>query len=264
MDLQAIDKVFIWLAVGLVTGLVLFWKGFGWLRLRRLIQNIPTSKVRSIAMGLVEVNGTVAPSDEPLPVAPFTEKPCVYFHYCVEEWRQRGKRGSWVTVREGIGGCRFWLRDDTGQVLVDPAGATVEIPADFRCESRLGKDPPVNVRQFLTREGLSFEGWLGANKSMRFREEHIAPQDTLYVMGTAMDNPLCAEATAQQGHDDVMIAHGGDLFYLSDRPEHAIVRRLAWKTLGGIGGGAALAVVALVGILAKLQLVTVTLFNLGG
>ena len=40
---------------GTVTGSVLFWRGFRDLALKRLLDNTPTARVRSMAMGLVEV-----------------------------------------------------------------------------------------------------------------------------------------------------------------------------------------------------------------
>jgi hypothetical protein len=44
---------------GLLLGLYVFYRGFHHFRRKRLIENTPTSKVRSIAMGLVEIFGTV-------------------------------------------------------------------------------------------------------------------------------------------------------------------------------------------------------------
>ena len=56
------ERILIYSAIGFVAGLVFFLKGFGWLKRKRLIENIPTSTIRSLAMGLVEIYGAVVPA----------------------------------------------------------------------------------------------------------------------------------------------------------------------------------------------------------
>jgi hypothetical protein len=43
--------------VGVFAGVYLFYRGFRFLQRKRLILNTPASKIRSAAMGLVEING---------------------------------------------------------------------------------------------------------------------------------------------------------------------------------------------------------------
>jgi threonine/homoserine/homoserine lactone efflux protein len=50
--------------VGVFAGVYLFYRGFRFLQRKRLILNTPASKIRSAAMGLVEING--------LAVGPYT------------------------------------------------------------------------------------------------------------------------------------------------------------------------------------------------
>jgi hypothetical protein len=47
----------VWAVIAVAAGVYLFYRGFRKLQRKRLILNIPTSKVRSASMGLVEVNG---------------------------------------------------------------------------------------------------------------------------------------------------------------------------------------------------------------
>ena len=69
----------VWLAGGILGGLALFGAGFrAWRRLR-LIEDTPTSRVRSMALGRVELAGSaVGKADLE---APFTGTPCVYYRY---------------------------------------------------------------------------------------------------------------------------------------------------------------------------------------
>ncbi len=224
--------------IGLGFGAYFFMKGFEWFRRKRLIEGIPTCKVRSIAMGLVEVAGTAKPKK--LLKGPFSGKECVYYKYAIEEYRRTGKHSRWVKVKEGSSKERFYLEDDTGQVLVDPAGAEIDIPLDYESESGLGKDPPETVKNFISSAGLSHEGFLGMNKTMRYREYHIAPRDTLYVVGTADDNPEVEEGIAVKGHEDVMIGKDDNWFYISDTSEKKVLKKLSLKAWGSMLGGPAL------------------------
>lgn len=243
-------RVLLYSIAGFAGGLYLFFKGFGWLKLKRLIENMPTSKVRSLAMGLVEVYGSVKPYDKTL-ISPLLKRKCFYYNYSVQEMRGSGKNAHWVTLKKETDMVHFNLEDSTGKVLVDPKGAKFDVETDFRFESGFGKDPPALIRDFLKRSNLSFETFLGINKKMKYTETLVEPNDKLYVLGTAGDNPFVDEATAQKGVEDIMIQKGRNekIYYISDKSEKDIVGRLKWRSLGGIIGGALLSVSCLISII---------------
>lgn len=232
---------------GFFAGLYYFIKGFGWLKQKRLIENTPTSKIRSIAMGLVEIYGAVVPKEAGILKSAFSAKDCVYCKYTIEEYRSSGKSHQWVTVKSGEMAVPFFLKDETGAVLVDPKEANMEIPMDFEFRSGWNNDPPQQIQQFLISNGMDFEGFLGFNKTMRYREYIIEPGNNLYVMGTAADNP---DFSHMGGADAVNSAHiriqkgaNDKTYYISDRPEKEILKGLRWKSFLGIFGGGVLAVV---------------------
>ena len=68
-------------------GLALFYSGLKKLQRDHLIANMPTSKIRSMAMGIVELYGTIQTYEETL-TAPFSGKECVYCRVSVSEWRR--------------------------------------------------------------------------------------------------------------------------------------------------------------------------------
>ncbi|MBI2345508.1 MAG: hypothetical protein HYV03_01165 [Deltaproteobacteria bacterium] len=254
MDLR-FDDLLGGTVVGFFAGIAFFFNGFRTLKRKHLIENTPTSKVRSLAMGQVEVSGAAAPWKETL-AAPFTEHACLYYSYTIEEYRRSGKSSRWVTVDKENRGVPFLLRDETGAVLVDPAWADVDIPEDYQEVSGMGNDPSTKVQGFVRQKGISFEGFLGVNKKMRFTEYHIAPQDRVFILGTAADNPYVKEATAIEGIADVMIQKGpkGSCYYIADKSEKECLRSHAWGTAAQVYGGAALTVACLVYILAQMHL----------
>ncbi len=213
----------------LVIGLVLFLVGFHFLRRRRLIENTPPSKIRSLAMGLVEIYGEVIPAKEVVLKSPLQNKDCVYYRYTVEEYRQTGKNSSWVTVEHATKSVEFFLRDDTGTVLVNAEGAEVEIPMEFESKAR-----PSFFKMSVNMGPLGFS--LG-EPQRRYREWLIEPKDKLYVMGNAGDNPFVEEGTADQGVADIMIQKGGPMFYITDKTEKDVISSFGWRVGGFLGGG---------------------------
>lgn len=229
-------------------GIFLFILGVHWFRRKRLIEDIPTSKIRSIPMGLVEIFGEVVPTKYKILKSPLTQRDCVYYKYLIEELRSSGKRTEWVTIKSGEDATYFYLQDETGIVLVDPKQAEIDISPTFTFESRVGKDPPESIKNFLKANNLSFEGFLGINKTMRFTEYCILPKDRLYVLGTAGDNPFVEEGWAQTGTEDVMIQKGENVYYISNKSEKEIVKKLKWMSLGGMFFGGLLMIIGFLGI----------------
>ncbi len=60
-----------------IGGVSWFFEGIALLRIKRVIENLPTSKILSMPMGLVEVKGK-AKWKEKL-YSPISETPCVYY-----------------------------------------------------------------------------------------------------------------------------------------------------------------------------------------
>lgn len=229
-------------------GIALFAAGFFCFKRKRLLENMPTSNIRSIAMGLVEIAGEAMPFKDVLK-SPFSQRDCVYYRYTIEEYRRSGKHSQWVTIKHGEQRSHFYLKDDTGTVLIDPKGAKIDIPLDNEFNSGVGRDPPETVKQFLNSCDIAHEGFLfGINKTMRYREYFIAPGDKLYIVGTATDNPFVEDATAEKGVEDVMIQKGQHekFYYISDKSERQVIRGYSMKMMGGIGLGSILIVAGLV------------------
>jgi hypothetical protein len=242
-----------YVVIGYIASVVLVWVGVSSYKLKRLIEDIPTSKVRSIAMGLVELYGGVAPSKEGVVTAPLSGKDCVHYSYTVQEYRQQGKNSRWVTIKSGAKSLHFFLKDDTGQVLVDLKGANIDVPNTFQLESGTFKDPPAVIQKFLKSEGIAFEGWLGINKKMKYTESAIAPKDKLYVIGTAGDNPFIKAAAKNE--ENIMIQKGDNKFYyISNKAEKDVLSSMAFKAYGGMIVGGLIFVICLTVTLAAMGL----------
>jgi hypothetical protein len=221
------------------SGVVLFIIGFYFHQKKRLIQDTPKSKIRSLAMGLVEIYGYVVPIEGRILQSPFTEKPCVYYRYTIEEYRSTGKSANWFIIQEKELRDLFYLKDDTGMVLIDPIDATIETKRTYESTSGFRDDPPDSVQRYLAANNVAFKGMLGFNKTLRFREHTVVPEEGLYIMGTAEENPFHDDPLLNLGREHTVIRKGDTekMFFISDKREWEIIRELNWNTAAGIGGG---------------------------
>ncbi len=167
-------------------GLYFFFLGFRLLARKRLLLTTPTSKIRSAAMGLVEVNGMA--SGPYTMSAPIAGKPCFLYH--TTAWQQRdGKKEEWEKIADETLHLPFFIDDSTGQLLIEPLGADLDLHRDFREEydasffsSNLDDVPP-RVSVFLSRHGIV------PGRRLRIEERSIKPEDALFVAGTLTENP---------------------------------------------------------------------------
>ncbi len=154
-------------STGALSGLlsaVFFMSGFRLLRIKRLIQNTPTSKIRSIAMGLVEIHGNAR--RQYALFSPMTNIACIY--YRLTRYR-RNRKDDWVVSSiTSSGHVPFWVEDETGRVSVDPTAATVK--AGHRQES-MGEGT------------TAFGGYTSSDE--KWVEEMIYDGALIYVLGEA-------------------------------------------------------------------------------
>jgi len=163
-------------------GCALFAHGFVLWRRKRAIEDTPTAKVRSVALGAAELEG-VARQKDPL-VAPVSGLPCAWYRYQIERETHSGKEREWTTVASGDSAdWPFYLEDTTGRVRVDPKGATAEIPNQI-----YETNPEITgaLAKLLTDHGIDCTaGWFGNRSRLRVSEARIDPGARLYVYGVA-------------------------------------------------------------------------------
>jgi hypothetical protein len=214
--------------LGALVALLCLWGSMATRRKRRLIDDLPTSKTHGVFIGFVELDGT-AQSPSPL-TSVLAEIPCVAFEWSVEEhWSRtvvttnsKGQlttrhESGWKNVAGGGLMIDFNLRDDTGEILVHPAGARVEKTSVFD-ETVTPADPLYYAK------GPAFSV-PNSNHRRRFTERAIPVGARLYVVGQARER------------DDIVapeIAHDKDapLFLITVRAEKSVSSGLRWQAFG--------------------------------
>ncbi len=243
-SLAGLDNPLLFFAsVLLIIGIIFFSIGLSQWRLKRIIENTPTSKIRSIAMGLVEISGTVAKPFTEWLISPFTKQNCAYYSCTIQEHRKQGKTSTWVTIFSRILSVPFYVKDNTGTVLVDARGATIDTQTVYTKQTGLFSSIsslPKPIVQYCNLNNIGIKGILGMQRPLKFTEQILPVNSTVYVLGTAGDNPHVEEATAQQSMQDIMIQHNArNPYFISTKPEKELLSSFTWNVTACLVGGCA-------------------------
>ncbi|MEF8775744.1 MAG: hypothetical protein V5A43_04470 [Haloarculaceae archaeon] len=94
----------------------------------------------------VELEGTARTAGETAR-APLTGEDALVHEWDVE-YRTGGQHKTWSNVERGSAANRFLLEDGTGELLVDPAGASWSLEEETWCVDD-GEEPPPTIRTYL-------------------------------------------------------------------------------------------------------------------
>jgi hypothetical protein len=242
----------------LLFGLVLIYGGTQRYLLAQRIKNTPTSKVRSAAVGLVELSGKARCKD-PMD-SPISKVRSVY--WCIKgEYYKPGKHGGWRDIYNASSSMQFYLEDDTGRMLIEPKDAEVEIPTDFSSSGHLTEGGVLGMfkSKVLDKKVLDFLAATPAANSafnshsgydLRITESFIAEGDPLFVMGSA--EPLKGASSAL-AHENLIMKKGAnvDIMYLSDSGETKVVQKVGGSVWWMLGLGLILSAIGLIVLLSS-------------
>ena len=194
-------------------------------RTLRRLREVPSLTVAEARAGLVELNGTVQPTGEPLR-SPITQRACVYWRFKVEQRKTQavnvGGRPSaqtqWVSLVDDRAFVPCTLKDQSGEVALDLAGAQMVLTNTVHTQSGPFADVAEHLEKLLhDRYGKSTRG-LWFTRSLRFTETLLCPGTPVYVVGLA-----------QQGVGGLKVGSGDDVFVVSDRKAQDVLRRFVWR-----------------------------------
>jgi hypothetical protein len=183
-------------AVGAVMGVVWFYKGFKELKIKRTIQNIPTSKINTGAVGTdVEIKGNIIAEKERMVTAPISGQQCAIYHIEIQVERRRKNHTYWVTIDQLYSHEGFYVDDASGAtalVLVDGAKINREGKTnDYYFSSSDIDEIPDLLRKSLTTNKHQLKkfkfkktSWLFSEK-YRLLEWYFMPNEEVYVLGHA-------------------------------------------------------------------------------
>jgi len=235
-------ETWLFLLLAFVGGVVLLVYGFREYRRRSLVTNTPTSKVRSLAIGTVELEGSAKSVDEKSVLkAPFSGEGCVLYEYKIEEYEHDDDGSNWETIETGREYQEFYLNDGTGKVLVNPDGADVRLPEDGQYRADSMGELPEPAQDFLKSRasvGVQSGGWFSQDR--RYTERYIAPDDHVYVFGKALPKGDSVGGRGSATNPENAVINEDrttPMFLISDRPEDEVLSSMKWRMIGSVLGG---------------------------
>ena len=184
-------------------GLCLFLLGLRLFVRKRLLAPIPTSTVHAASSGRTAsptADPTDGPPDGPTGIsgkatgpytlsAPITGQRCFVSRTTVWQQNKSGGKAEWTKVAEETLHLPFFIKDASGQLLVEPLSAEFDLHPILREEYGLPSSSvkpeniPPNVNTYLVRHGIP------VNLPTRIEERALQPDMRLFIAGTVVKNP---------------------------------------------------------------------------
>jgi len=170
------DDFWVWALILLAIGLACFYGIFYFIRRARIIEDTPTSRIRSASQGYVELSGRTRYLVGQPVQAPLTKRECAWYRFTIERQQtttSSGSGSSWRTLEKKISERPFECVDDTGRCIIDPRGAEIYTTH---------KDVWYGNTKWPTYGPEHKRGWFSSG-DYRYTELRLHDNDSLYAIG---------------------------------------------------------------------------------
>ena len=215
------NRITLMACFAVAAGIYYFFRGFHLFATSRSLQHVPALSIRGASQGPVAISG-MATGPYTLS-APVTGERCFLYQTTVWQQSEPNRSTEWKKVAEETLHLPFFIEDPTGQLLVEPFGAELDLHRDLSQEygspmSLSSQDNvPPRVSVFLTRHGIT------PDRPFRIEERSIQPDTPLFISGTITENPGIPVRPLRQGTDELQsdTPRGSDenSVALASRPE---------------------------------------------
>lgn len=187
-------------------GLVLIgaaaWFAFHIIKVKRMMENLATSKTAGVTFGLAELKGKLRPETEyALLKGPVSGNFCTWYRYTIEERRGTGKNRRWHTIHDETKKKPFLCEDEEGALRIFPTNAEI-------------------ITRHVEREVVG---------DKRYSEWRLSPGDDLYILGKARLDKTWGDRLVF-GHEK------GFPYIIANLPESVVMFRKALLGMSVLAG----------------------------
>ena len=152
-------------------------------RIKRKLKKAELKPLASYKDGdIAKVVGKVELVGTPLE-APLSGRKCGYYHVLVEQEKSSGKNSSWHTLIDEEVSGDFVIRDGANRALIRGRKVKSHIVQDRKYKSGFLNDATQNLERYLRSKGYESENMLGLNKTLRYKEGVLEPDEVMAVYG---------------------------------------------------------------------------------
>lgn len=125
--IKTIPPQVFWFFIGIGTLFVVYFmiQSYKNIKRARLLEDTPTTKIRSAAQGYVELNGEQQMLRNDTSFTYISHTPCTWYRYTIEFF---DKKNGWRLIEHGSSSQLFMISDGTGVCIIDPQDAEISTP----------------------------------------------------------------------------------------------------------------------------------------
>ena len=184
---------------------------------KRKLRKAPVRRITDFRSGETgRVIGKIELIDHPLQ-APLSHRACAAYYIQIDQRVSTGKSSHWRNIIKEERSVAFVINDGTGLACVNKKHLKSYIVQDWRARSGLMNDATPELEHFLNVHGYKSENLLGMNKSIRYLEGVLEPDETVAALGNGQWR-MASELDFPDQYDRILeiVAPEGHHVYLSD------------------------------------------------
>ncbi len=152
-------------------------------RIRRKLRKSELKKIADFKSGeIAKIIGKVEFVDDPL-ISPLSNRICSYYYVHVQQKVSSGKSSHWKTIVEEEVSSKFVIREDTDYAFINDNKLKCYIVQDRNYSSGFMKDATENLEKYLNSKDYKSEGFMGINKTLRYKEGVLEKEEEIAVFG---------------------------------------------------------------------------------
>ena len=230
-----ITKLLIYGIIALIVGIFLLITGIRKIKSYFMIKDIPTSKIRSVAIGISEIIGKSF--SKSYLKSPVTKSDCVYYKYEVKEYRRHRTKDrtyySWDQIYSTNDSIPFKIKDETGEIDINPKSAEFNVKLSGKYyQSRpniLSGFLNINLsslteidtssKKLVQTNGVRFFSKVG---DRMYYEYMVSSAEETYVIGTTKN--INGKLIIEKGENN-------NIFIISDKSEKELLKSIKSKII---------------------------------
>jgi len=150
---------------------------------KRKLKNALDKKISDFVSGdIAKIVGKVEIVGTPL-IAPLSGRRCAYYYVLVEQQVSSGKSAHWNTIIEEELAGSFVVRDGRYCAQINAKNVKSYLVQDRIYTSGFRNDATGVLEQYLRQHGQESEGFLGMNKTLRYKEGVLEEGELIAAIG---------------------------------------------------------------------------------
>lgn len=188
--------------------------------IKRKLKNAEFKSIGDFKDGeIAKIVGNVEFIDEPL-ISPLSNRKCSYYYIHIEQQVSSGKNSRWKTIIEKEVSSKFLIREGTNFAFINDNNLKCYIVQDRSFSSGVFNDATENLEKYLNSQGHESEGFLGFNKTIRYKEGILESEEKIAVFGKGIWKDVITLELPERYEKVLEITSSeGVAIYLSDDPD---------------------------------------------